>query len=182
MPPSCLLCAGFRLGNLARMSASGPRINWLLTRPAGPTRAKNSQRNGAKVRQELWEGFFDPPGGRTGYNPPGMAITQKHRFALGGLVMLLSLAMGGLYYRANLPPRPAAYWLAPYPTNTESQAELQRRAESTPVFREAMSAFEQQRRRIALRALAVGLLGGAALFVLCTAFNKRFHRPLQNSE
>jgi hypothetical protein len=58
-------------------------------------------------------------------------------------------------------------------------ADLERQAESTPAFRAALRAFEQQRQRVVLQAVAAWLVVGAALFAGGRAFlvNDSQQRP-----
>jgi hypothetical protein len=89
--------------------------------------------------------------------------------------MLLAFAGGGLYVRANLPSLPGVYWLAPYPTEG-SVSDLQREAESAPAYQQALHAARRARATIVLRALAVWVAAGAALYVLGIAVVRFFHR------
>jgi hypothetical protein len=89
--------------------------------------------------------------------------------------MLSAFVSGGLYVRANLPPLPGVYWLAPYPSE-RSLSDLQREAESAPAYQQALHAAKTARARFVLQALAVWLAAGAALYVLGVVLARSFPR------
>jgi hypothetical protein len=79
------------------------------------------------------------------------------------MTMAVAFVAGGLYVRANLPPRPGVYWLMPYPS-TETLADVQRRASADPEFQAAFRRADDERRAIVLRSLVIWILGGAVLY------------------
>lgn len=77
--------------------------------------------------------------------------------------MLLSLVVGAVYLRANLPPRPGVFWLFPSPS-TETPTELQRKAEAAPEYQSALAAANRERNAMIVRAFTVWLMSGAAFY------------------
>ena len=80
-----------------------------------------------------------------------------------GVTMAVAFVAGGLYVRANLPPRPGVYWLFPYPSK-ETFADVQRRAEADPEIQAALRKADDERRAMVLRSLALWVLGGVVLY------------------
>ena len=80
-----------------------------------------------------------------------------------GVTMAVAFVAGGLYVRANLPPRPGVYWLFPYPSK-ETFADVQRRAEEDPELQAAFRKADDERRAMVLRSLALWVLGGVVLY------------------
>ena len=83
--------------------------------------------------------------------------------AVWAITMTLAFVMGAIYVRANLPPRPGVYWLSPYPS-ADSPTELQKRAEASASFQAALQETRAERRALILRAGAVWILSGVALY------------------
>jgi len=81
---------------------------------------------------------------------------------LWGIAMAVTFVAGGLYVRANLPPRPGVYWLAPYPF--ADPTELQRQAEASPAHQAALRKWNNAKNAMLLRGLAVWVVVGVALY------------------
>jgi hypothetical protein len=81
---------------------------------------------------------------------------------LWGITVAVTFVAGGLYVRANLPPRPGFYWLFPYPF--ADLTELRRQAEASPSYQAALRSASNARNAMVLRGLAVWIVGAAILY------------------
>ena len=85
--------------------------------------------------------------------------------------MTLALVFGAIYVRANMPPRPGVYWLSPYPS--ADPTELQKKAEASASFQAALKETRAERQALIMRAGAVWILSGAALYSLGLIVSRR---------